>query len=351
MRITPERGPRASGPEALDLSSGRKVRRLGTAIVVLAGGAVAGMGAPLKAQVWRPWIGPAPVQERASKAHLVAEVPLQREGNWLVVPVEARGDTLRFLLDTGANRGAVSRRVAERLRLRRVASALVTGASGLDRVPVVEAGWIRLDDARMGHSHKFVLQDGVLVDSEGRQFDGIIGADLLHQYDVLIDVPAATLRLYKPGSTGELTGPVVGVERSLPLERIRRGLVGLQVGVNGRPVSAILDTGSPVLLLNQRAASAAGAAATSAPVSESVRGVGSAKIQTYGTTIGAIQLGSTELVDFVAEIADLAVFGRLGLGDAPAMLLGTPAVVECPLLISYRKDTLRFCPSPGSRDP
>jgi predicted aspartyl protease len=323
--------------------------RLSTAIAALAGSSLPGAAAPLDAQAWRPWVGPAPVQERISDTDLVAELPLQVEGNWLVVPVEVRGDTLRFLFDTGANRGAVSRRVADRLRLRRAATALVTGASGLARVPVVEAGWIRLDKARMGVPQKFVLEDGVLTDSEGREFDGIIGADLLPMYDVLIDVPAERLRLYRAGSTGGLTGPVVELERALPLERIRRGLVGLEVGVNGRPVSAILDTGSPVLLLNRLAASSANAAATSAPVSEGVRGVGSAKIQTYGTTIGSIQLGSTELMDFVAEVADLPVFGRLGFGDEPAMLLGTPAVLECPLLISYRKDTLRFCHSPRKR--
>jgi predicted aspartyl protease len=318
---------------------------LGTALAVLLGGVSPGATAPLSAQTWRPWHGPPRVDEQASDADLVAEIPLLLDGNWLVVPVEVRGDTLRFLLDTGANRGAVSRRVADRLRLRRTATALVTGASGLARVPVVEAGWIRLEDARMGDPQKFVLEDGILTDSEGRTFDGIIGADLLPQYDVLIDVPSETLRLYKAGSTAGIAGPVVGPELALPLERIRRGLIGLEVGVNGRPVGAILDTGSPVLLLNKLAASRAGAAATSAPVSETVRGVGSAKILTFGTTIGSIQLGASELTDFVAEIADLPVFGRLGFGNEPAMLLGTPVVLACPLLISYRDRTLRFCPT------
>ena len=288
---------------------------------------------------------PAPV---ALEGDLVAEVPLEVEGNWLIVPVWGRGETLRFILDTGASSGSISESLARRHRLRAVGEARLSGASGSDRVSVVDVRWLRLGRASTGDREKFVLGDHVLSDGDDHRFDGIVGADLLRYYDVLIDAPAGLLRLYRPGTTGSEGGPVVGPSLAVPFERLRRGLIRLEVSVNGHPVAAVLDTGSPTVLLNPIAAEAVGVTLAEEPLSEGARGVGSKAVTTYGGRVDAIQVGETRFESVDVEVADLPIFGRLGLGGRPAMLLGSPVLLGCPLLISYKERALRFCrPSPA----
>ena len=288
---------------------------------------------------------PAPT---ALEGKLVAEVPLEVEGSWLIVPVWGRGETLRFIFDTGSSSGSVSESLARRHGLRVVGEARLSGASGRDRVSVVDARWLRLGSASTGGREKFVLADHVLSDGDGRRFDGIIGADLLRYYDVLIDAPAGLLRLYRPGTAGLEGGPVVGPTLAVPFERLRRGLIRLEVSVNGHPVTAVLDTGSPTVLLNLIAADAVGLTLAEEPLSEGARGVGSKAITTYGARVDAIQVGETRFESVDVEVADLPIFGRLGLGGRPAMLLGSPVLLGCPLLISYKERALRFCrPSPA----
>ncbi len=277
------------------------------------------------------------------EGELLAEVPIEVDGKWLLVPVEARGRTYRFILDTGATTGAISRSLARQLGLKTVAEAKLSGASGQARVPVVTTKMLRLGDARAGSWEKYVLDDEVLADGDDRRFDGIIGSDLLKYYDVLIHAPARALRLYKRGTTDEDSGPVVGPDDALPFERVRRGIIRFEVTVNGSAVDAVLDSGSPALLLNPIAAAETGVTVTEEPVSEQARGVGSKEVPTYGARIASLGVGRVSLENLNGEVADLPIFGRLGLGDRAAMLLGSPFLLRCPLLISWSARELRFC--------
>lgn len=277
------------------------------------------------------------------EGELLAEVPIEVDGRWLIVPVEARGRIYRFILDTGATTGAITRSLALQLGLRATAEAKLSGASGQARVPVVSTKMLRLGDVRAGNWEKYVLEDAVLADGDDHRFDGIVGSDLLKYYDVLIDAPGRALRLYKRGTTNEDSGPVVGPEDAVSFKRVRRGIIRLEVLVNGSVVDAVLDSGSPALLLNAAAADATGVTVSEEPVSEQSRGIGSEEVPTYGAQIASISVGRTSLEVLDGEVADLPIFGRLGLDDRPAMLLGSPLLLRCPVLISWSERELRFC--------
>jgi predicted aspartyl protease len=280
------------------------------------------------------------------EGELLAEVPIEVDGNWLLVPVSARGRTYRFILDTGATTGAISRSLARQLGLQASAEAKLSGASGQARVPVVSTKMLRLGDARAGSWEKYVLDDEVLADGDDRRFDGIIGSDILRYYDALIDAPGRALYLYKRGTTDQDSGPVVGPADAVPFERIRRGIIRFEVLVNGSAVDAILDSGSPALLLNPAAAAVTDVTVTEKPLSDEARGVGSQEVPTYGARIASLRVGRASLEDLNGEVADLPIFGRLGLGDRPGMLLGSPFLLRCPLLISWGERELRVCRRP-----
>lgn len=274
---------------------------------------------------------------------LVTEVAIELKGNWLVVPVDARGRSLRFILDTGATTGAVARSVARRLNLPIVGQARLSGASGRALAPVAEVRWLRVGEARAGDFQKWVLSDDLLSDGEDSRFDGIVGSDLLKYYDALIDIPARTLKLYKRGSTNANSGPVVGQAGAVTFERLLGGIIRFDAQVNGETVAAILDTGSPSIILNAAASEAAGVPISEEPVSEEARGIGSEKVPTYRARVDVIQVADVRIDSAAAEVADLPIFDRLGLDDEPAMLLGSPFLLRCPLLISWRNRELRFC--------
>ena len=296
---------------------------------------------PVRAQDFRAADG---IESFSSlEGELLAVVPIEVDGQWLIVPVEARGRSYRFILDTGATTGAITRSLARQLGLQAVAEAKLSGASGQARVPVVTTKMLRLGDVRAGNWEKYVLDDEVLADGDDHRFDGIIGSDLLKYYDVLIDAPGRALRLYKRGTTDEDSGPVVGPDDAVSFERVRRGIIRFEVMVNGSAVDAVLDSGSPALLLNPLAAEATGVTVTEEPVSEQSRGIGSKKVATYGAQIASIRIGRTSLEVLDGEVADLPIFGLLGLDDRPAMLLGSPFLLRCPLLISWSARELRFC--------
>ena len=284
------------------------------------------------------------------RGELVTEVPLEVDGKWLIVPVEARGRGYRFIFDTGATTGAISRSVARELGLRPVAEARLSGASGQARVPVVITRLLRLGDARAGDREKYVLDDWLLADGDDRRFDGIVGSDLLRYFDVLIDAPGGALRLYKRGSTETDGGPVTGSDGAVPFDRVRSGIIRFEVRVNGSAIDAVLDSGSPALLLNPIAAEATGVDVTSDPVSEQARGIGAKRVSTYGARIDSIRVGRTSLESFTGEVADLPIFSRLGLDDRPAMLVGSPLLLRCPLLILWSARELRFCRRPTEPD-
>ncbi len=287
----------------------------------------------------------------ALEGELVSEVPIEVEDRWLVVPVEGHGQAFRFIMDTGATTGAVSKSVARRLGLEPVAAAKLSGASGQARAHVVSTRVLRLGAARAGEREKYVLDDEVLADGDERRFDGIVGSDLLKYYDVLIDAPAGVLRVYRRGTTDSNSGGVVGPSQAVPFERVRRGIIRLEVEVNGSVVDAVLDSGSPALILNAAAAEAANLQVSEHPVSEQVRGLGSEKVSTFEARIDSIRVGPTVLRSLPGEVADLPIFGRLGLDDRPAMLLGSPVLLRCAVLISWRDRTLRFCRHPLDEEP
>jgi predicted aspartyl protease len=133
--------------------------------------------------------------------------------------VNGRGP-FRFLLDTGSNRSAVSPRLAAELRLEPVAkTTLVTlghqRAGDAARIESLTLGNLTVRDLRVP-----LLTDGEL-DALGAGLDGVIGQDVLSDYNYTLDYRRSRLRW-----DGDETEHRNGVR--LPLKRDEgRWLVGL----------------------------------------------------------------------------------------------------------------------------
>jgi predicted aspartyl protease len=177
-------------------------------------------------------------------------------------PVLIERQPLPMLIDTGAQRAALSSVVADRLKLPgdksltfravgiagpgreehpRIASAITFGATTWPNYPLQTSDIVRPEQAG---------EPGAPV--------GLIGADMLSAYDIEIDFPGRVLRFYAvAGCTGAFvpwTGPF---DRFTP-EPVPADMFVIPVMLNGRRLRALLDTGSNTSGLSLSAAAGAG---------------------------------------------------------------------------------------------
>jgi len=245
------------------------------------------------------------------------------------VSVDGRAP-LTFILDTGAGKTTVTPALARDLGLSAVPgeSAGMRGVHGLTENPIVRIPSLGIGDVRL------LDQEAVVLDldhiTQGRwQADGIIGMDLLRAFDLRVDFETKSIGLL-PAATGPKDCPACppGLAGT-PFESIQTGFILLPVTVDGKPVSAVLDTGSGHSGLNTKAALSLGVELPPLPAG-SPRGHG------FGLQTGPVRLGDQVLTERATlRVMDHPVMEALGLSDGPSMLMGTDKFGDRTLTISY----------------
>lgn len=288
----------------------------------------------------------------ANARTLPIEVPLRVAHDWFVVPVTLDGDvSLEFIVDTGAGISAVSRRTLERLGREATSSARAQGASGAQELPVARLGSLALSGLRSFNPRVLVLDDDVLtpgVPGGAEPFDGVLGADLLSAYDVLLDPVGGVMRLLSPDRSGH-GSPLPPLAEPISIWRIAGPILGHDVEINGSVMPAILDTGSRRVVVSPRAARNARVEALPGTARSGQAGVGTERLRWEDVDLDRVRAGTTELGAVAAQVGALPIFRSLGFGDRAVVLLGSPALQGCPVLISYRRETIRYCRSPAGR--
>src|SRR5947209_6381693 len=148
----------------------------------------------------------------------VTVLPFDDVGGLVFVRASVEGSRpLAFVLDSGAARMVIDRRVADELGLRRVGSGRIGGAG---------AGGLRVDYVRdvtlalagiTSSGHELAAADlGPLEATTGRRVDGVLGYELFARLVVEIDYPAGQVTLRAPERYA-YRGP--GVELPLDVER------------------------------------------------------------------------------------------------------------------------------------
>src|SRR5262249_33725943 len=145
------------------------------------------------------WMGCAligPLRAQSSvPSETSAAVPFQLTSDFLVVVEGQVGDIggLKFIVDTGATRSVIDRKLAGKLHLRRHVGKIMN----FDRYIPIE--WADVPDLRMGPLRAADLRITVVDLAEYSEFtktvDGIIGLDLLSRTDKLT-IDYSEKRLY-----------------------------------------------------------------------------------------------------------------------------------------------------------
>ncbi len=182
----------------------------------------------------------------------VASLPLVRSSH-VVVEGKLNQQPARFVLDTGAEASHVTPWAVTQFNLARSRSdpTQITGVGGTLLAENVFAG-IELGGSEV---RRVVPVVGLpMRPADGPPYAGLLGADLLSQYDVEISFPDRRVRLWDAdGCSGDYTG-WSDTHWSVPLHRTTGGRLQLQVGLDGTPLMALLDSGANVSIITEPAA-------------------------------------------------------------------------------------------------
>lgn len=284
-----------------------------------------------------------------SAAGAQMEVPLVDLG-WLVVPVYLNDEpiALRFVLDTGASWSAVSAQTAARFSGGPSRRIEVQGASGPTEAFLASVPSLRVGEFSISDRDVIVLPNEDLV-SDDHAFDGILGADILSRFDIMIDAPRGSLWLYAHGTAPGSVAALLGA--ALPIDLLEGHLIRHRVDVNGGNLSALLDSGARRMLINRMGSGSAGIDVRDETANSVSPGLGNKNIVFHAAALGDLVVAGTSFPGFRTLVGDLPVFGALGMQTTPMLIIGAPLLARCAVFIAYSARTIRYCQRPTNPTP
>lgn len=254
----------------------------------------------------------------------------------LLVPVSINGsEPLVFALDTAAGATMVTPALAESLALAEVPGERVAtlGTHGKTENAVVELKSLTVGEAGVVDVQAVVLDLDHITKGDWR-LDGILGMDFLSQFDVRLDFASNTVSLYTAAlDRSDCAACPSGLD-GVTFETIDPGFIILPATVDGKPVNALLDTGSGHSGLNGEAAAALGV--TLPPTTESAPAGHGMALQTGPVAVGGFTLAELATL----HVMEHPIMEALGLADSPAMLMGTDQLASRIVTICYGLGTL-----------
>lgn len=237
----------------------------------------------------------------------------------MTVPVRVSGaGPFRFMVDTGADRTAISRELAQRLKLEGGASASLHSIAGVSTVETA-----MLPDLQLSRRSVKVV-DAPMLDSEHMGADGILGVDSLRSQRVQFDFENNLMSIVPSASPQRDYEPDAIV---ITASRRNGRLIFTDARINGRHATVILDTGSQVSIGNQALRDALmsrqGGRASERIELSSVTG---ATLSGDYTFVRELEMGGVSLRNLAVVFADAHTFRKLKLDKKPALLLGMNAM-------------------------
>ena len=237
----------------------------------------------------------------------------------MTVPVRVSGTgPYRFLVDTGADRTAISRELAARLGL---AAGEDAELHSIARQSIVQTATV----PSLQLTRKEVkVTDAPLLTAANMGADGILGVDSLRSQRIMFDFEQQTMSIV-PSATPDFKDE----PGTIVVEANRRNgrLIVTEATANGHSVVVIIDTGSQISLGNSALHRALLAnkmlSGSEEIVLESVTGD---KLTGDYMTVRELQMGPVGLKDLAIVFANAHIFKQLKLENRPALLLGMNAM-------------------------
>jgi len=237
----------------------------------------------------------------------------------MTVPVKLSGNgPYRFLVDTGADRTAVSRQIVAALNLPSAGDAELHSVAGATSVGTAKVG-----ELEFTRPPELSIEAAVL-DRANMGADGIVGVDVLRSQRVQFDFEKQVMSIVPSSAPDFSTEPGTIVVRA---KRKNGRLIVTDADANGARLTVVLDTGSQVsignLALRRRLL---GDNLVDVDKSVELESVTGAKITGDYMFVRQLTVGGIGLTNLAVVFTDAHTFKQLGLENRPALLLGMNAI-------------------------
>jgi predicted aspartyl protease len=214
------------------------------------------------------------------------------------------------------------------------------GQTGRSDVASTTIREVVLDGRRAANIDAVILPDR----ADGVRLPGIVGLDVLGDYVADFNFLKAKLTLHPRGTPAAALG--VRFHR-VAAERLRGGLLGLPVRINGTNGVAVLDTGARDSRINWRFAAAAGLRPDSPGLVDdgAIQGATNMPMMSRRGRVGDVWLGDFVRRNVSTRIVDLPVFDAFGVGDRPAMILGMDLLRDTRMVVDFHNAEVWFATS------
>jgi predicted aspartyl protease len=260
----------------------------------------------------------------------------------MTVPVRVAGrGPFRFLVDTGADRTAISRQLAPALRLSQGDTATMHTVTGASTVTMATVPLIDIAAKQVRNV------EAPLLEATNIGADGILGLDSLHSQRILFDFKKQLLTIV-PSSARE---PIPG-DSIVVTGKIRNGrLILANAKANNKKLTLVVDTGAQVSVGNEALRRMLLRASKGSEAVE-LQSVTGDKVAGQYVIIRELEVGGVKLKALPIVFADSKLFNRLGLENRPALLLGMNALrgFEKVSIDFARKKMRVVLPEEGSLD-
>jgi predicted aspartyl protease len=236
----------------------------------------------------------------------------------MTVPVRVAGHgPFRFLIDTGADRTAISRDLALRLRLSNSEPATLHSVTGVTEVGTANVPLLDLSAKQVTN-----LQ-AALLESANMGADGILGLDSLRSQRILFDFKHQTLTIVPSSTRADISGDSIVVTG-----RVRNGrLILADASADSVRLTLVVDTGAQVSVGNPALYAKLNRARMLRQSGEvELQSVTGEKLVGRYTIVRELAVGGVTLKDLPIVFADSHAFRQLGLEGKPALLLGMNAL-------------------------
>jgi predicted aspartyl protease len=267
----------------------------------------------------------------------VTQLPLGENRGWFTTTVRINDHPVVMVIDTGAAHTAVSPELVKQLHLPqdRHSKLIVHGVGG-DRqaaYPVIahafRAGAGHLVDYEMLVAN--VVEPGAKLGPDVPQ--GLLGIDLLSDYELEFDFPNRTLTLYTPSNCSGNFVPWSGPFEAIQGKRQLDGILFVPVSLNKESINAVIDTGSSSSSIGADTAHALGVSDDALKRDRAIKafGINGIAVRSYRHRFDSFTLGRTTFLEAPLFVQD-DNYGVL------QMLLGMDVLRRYKLWLSFKTE-------------
>jgi predicted aspartyl protease len=246
----------------------------------------------------------------------LAQMPLEVHANLLFVQAKINDETVKMLVDSGAERTLLTEAAVDRLHLPRdlrhatrtlgIGSPTATWDAKLPNGIVLGATRFPVDSVTVG---RFNIQEGA-----NWSVDGLLGADILLAFDIDLNLPERIVTFYRarrecPDATPPWNMPYIAISGVTT----RRDRLMLPFQLDGITGVAVLDTGAQVSSISRTMADRMGLAAADMATDRTIMAHGASpdQVSVHIHRFRELEVGPAVVQEPALPVVPMAV----GMGD------------------------------------